>query len=155
MTTIVVFSDTHSMPLPDRLKSVAAESDCVIFLGDGISRLNEVLFSKDLHIVRGNCDFPYSGVKDEEVLNIDGVKIFICHGNAYHVKRDLLSLSLCAKELGCAFAFYGHTHVARVDNCDGVTLICPGSPTCPHSSSASYLYAVAHDGALTYKIVDL
>lgn len=155
MTTILIFSDTHGMPIPQRILSVADESDRVIFLGDGITALGDLLFKKNLHIVLGNGDYPYSGVKREEVLQIDGVKIFICHGNAYHVKTDLLPLALRARELGCSHVFYGHTHAAAIDEYDGVTLICPGSPTCPHGAAATYAYAVAHDGKLTCKIVEV
>lgn len=155
MTTILIFSDTHGLPLPERVKSVSNESDCVVFLGDGISALDDLLFKKNLHMVLGNGDFAYRGVKREEVLDIEGVKILICHGHAYRVKHDLLPLALRAKELGCDYAFYGHTHVAAIDEYDGVTLLCPGSPTCPHSPAASYAYAVAHNGKLTCKIVNL
>lgn len=155
MTTLLIFSDTHGMPLPSTLMSVANESDCVLFLGDGISALGDLLFKKNLRMVLGNGDYPYNGVNREETLDIDGVKIFICHGNKYRVKYDLLPLALRAKELGCSYAFYGHTHTAAVDEYDGVTLICPGSPTCPHGSAATYVYAVAHQGKLTYKIINL
>ncbi len=155
MTTVLVFSDTHGMPVPERVSSVANESDEVIFLGDGIAGLGDLLFKKNLHMVLGNGDYPYHGINTEQVLEIEGVKIFICHGNTYRVKYDLLPLALRAKELGCSYAFYGHTHTAQTDEYDGVTLICPGSPTCPHGSSASYVYAVAHDGDLTFKIVNI
>lgn len=155
MTTVLIFSDTHGMPIPGRIMSVAAESDAVIFLGDGISGLGDLLYKKGLHMVLGNGDYPYPGIKTEQVLELGGIKIFICHGNTYRVKYDLLPLALRAKELGCSYAFYGHTHTAQIDEYDGVTLICPGSPTCPHGSSASYVYAVAHEGKLTCKIVEL
>lgn len=155
MTTLLIFSDTHGMSVPSRILSVGNESDYVVFLGDGISSLGELLFNRNLLTVLGNADYPYKGIKKEEVLDVEGVKILFCHGDAYRVKFDLLPLALHAKELGCQYAFYGHTHTAAVDEYDGVTLICPGSPTCPHGPAATYAYAVAHDGKLTCKIVNL
>ncbi len=155
MTTVLIFSDTHGMPVPRRVSSVAEESDAVIFLGDGITGLGDLMFKKNLHMVLGNGDYPYPGIRTEEVVELDGVKMFICHGHTYRVKYDLLPLALRAKELGCAYAFYGHTHAAQIDEYDGVTLICPGSPTCPHGSAASYVYAVAHAGKFTFKLVNV
>lgn len=100
MNTIVAFSDSHNYPLPDRLVEVANESKFVFFLGDGISALGDLLCHKGFHGVKGNCDnFAF---QDEEVIEIDKVKILITHGDKYHVKRGLLELYLRAQELGCS-----------------------------------------------------
>lgn len=153
MHTILAFSDSHSAPLPQKLLDVASEADSVFFLGDGVRSLDALLFHRDLVAVDGNCDSPCFG--SEKIVEYDGVRILITHGHKYSVKRDLLPLALYSKETGCQAVFYGHTHIARIDEYDGVTLICPGSHCYPVNGNASYAYAVAHNGKLTAKIVDL
>lgn len=153
MTTIVAFSDSHNLPIPDRLSSVANENDYVFFLGDGITSLGDLLFHKNLHAVKGNCD-PY-GFNDEELVEIGTNKILLTHGDKYHVKRDLTSLKFRAQELGCNLVFYGHTHFAQITQSDGITFICPGSLLSPLSGAPSYAYVVLTDGKITAKIVNL
>lgn len=55
MKTITVFSDSHGMPLPNKLLSVANESDLVFFLGDGLSSLGDMALHKGFHAVKGNA----------------------------------------------------------------------------------------------------
>ncbi len=153
MRTILAFSDSHSTRLPQKLVSVANESDYVFFLGDGVGALGDLLFLKNLYAVDGNCDTPCFG--NEKIIEIDGVRILLTHGHKHSVKRDLLPLALYAKEKDCRAVFYGHTHTARIDEYQDVTLICPGSPSFPQYSEASYAYAVAHNGKLTVKIVNI
>lgn len=153
MHTILAFSDSHNAALPQKLLSVAQEADFVFFLGDGSISLDNLLFHKNLIMVDGNCDPPCFG--NERIIETDGVRIMLTHGHIYSVKRDLLPLALHAKEADCQAVFYGHTHAARIDEYDGVTLICSGSPCYPAGGSASYAYAVAHNGKLTVKIVNI
>jgi len=153
MHTILAFSDTHSTPLPRKLKQVAEEADLVFFLGDGVTSLSDFMLHKGFHAVDGNCDPHVFGT--EEIVEVEGLKILLTHGHLYSVKRDLLPLALRAKELGCGAAFYGHTHCARIDEFDGVTLICPGSPCYPFGSAASYAYTVVHERKIISKIVNI
>jgi len=153
MHTIVAFSDAHGAPLPQKLLQVASEADYVLYLGDGINGLGEIMLHKGLHAVSGNCDIPC--FPQEEVLELDGVRMLLTHGHKYNVKRDLLNVALRAKELDCAAVFYGHTHLAAIDDMGGVTLVCPGSPCYTAGAAASYAYAVVHQGKLTVKIVNI
>ena len=83
MKTIVVFSDSHHIPLPKQLENVAHESDYVFFLGDGLSGLGDILFNDGFHAVRGNCD-GYNGFPDEDVVQVENVKFLLTHGHNYH-----------------------------------------------------------------------
>lgn len=153
MNTIVAFSDSHNMPLPSRLTDVANESKYVFFLGDGLGSLGDLMCHKGFHGVNGNCDrYEFC---DEEVVETDGVRILLTHGDKYHVKRGLLELDLRARELGCTLVFYGHTHFAQIDENTGITFVCPGSICSPLSGAPSYAYAVVHNGKFTVKIVNL
>lgn len=141
------------MPLPSRLTDVANESKYVLFLGDGLGSLDDLMCHKGFHAVKGNCDrYEFC---DEEVVEIDGVRILLTHGDRYHVKRGLLELDLRARELGCTLVFYGHTHFAQIDENAGITFVCPGSIYSPLSGAPSYAYTVVHDGKFTVKIVNL
>ena len=153
MKTIVAFSDLHYSAIPDRLKSVALESDYVFFLGDGVSRLGDLLFHKGLVAVKGNCDdcpFPR-----EEIVQVEGVKILATHGDLFGVKRDLLPLTLRANELGCDMVLYGHTHCANTEEFDGLTIINPGAIHSPVTSTPTYCYIVINGNQITHKIVPL
>ena len=153
MTTILAFSDSHIEPLPQKLLAVANETDYILFAGDGAARLGDILFHKHFIGVDGNCDARVFG--KEEIIELDGVRILLTHGDLYSVKRNLLSLELRAQELNCSAVVYGHTHFARIDECRNVTLICPGSIAYPLNGACSYAYIIVHNGKLTAKIVNI
>ncbi|MEG2274813.1 MAG: metallophosphoesterase [Clostridia bacterium] len=153
MKTILAFSDSHNSQIPDRLLSVIEETDYVFFLGDGTASLSDLAFHEGFYAVSGNCDakvFP-----DEEIVDIDGFKMLLTHGDKYNVKRDLLSLSMRAKELNCNVVFYGHTHFAEIDTIDNITFICPGTIADFNASMASYVLATVSQGKFCANIVNL
>ena len=128
MIKIVVLSDTHGYRKGlDEISDVLAENDMIIHLGDT------------------------SG--DEQIIQAEGVKIFACHGHRYSVKTTLARLAEKASGEGCAVALYGHTHTAREDVIDGVTLLNPGCGT--RYGARSYLYLVVNGDKFTYKTVRL
>ena len=59
--------------------------------------------------VKGNCDF-YPEFENEAVAKCNDVKAFYTYGHLYQVNRTRHLLAEQARELGCLFAFYGHTH---------------------------------------------
>ena len=58
------------------------------------------------------------------------------------MKRGLGELCRRAAQLGCVAAFYGHTHLARVDCLGPLTLVNPGSLSWPRGGALPS-YAVA------------
>ena len=129
MKTIIVISDSHgNRQALDGLDGIFSESDYIIHLGDTSADGNYIRsrFPDKTFVINGNCEMFSCGVK-EKVINIEGVKIFACHGHLYSVKTTLARLAKKAKELGCDIALYGHTHDAREDEIDGVTLLNPGT----------------------------
>lgn len=154
MTTITVFSDSHGTPLPTKLTSVAFESNLVFFLGDGILSLGDMLLHKGFHAVKGNCD-PSCGFCDEEVVEVENVRILLTHGDKYRVKNDLTSLYMHARELECNLVLYGHTHFADVQEYAGVTLVNPGAIYSARTGAPSYAYVVVTNGKFVVKIVNL
>lgn len=150
MKTFFIVSDTHGHTAPlEKLKGIMLESDYVIHLGDHASDMRpfERESYKKLYSVKGNCD----GGGQDELLIVDGYKILLTHGDRYGVKSTLYKLLLKAKELGVSAVFYGHTHIAKIEEIDGITFINPGNMQ--SFIEKSYCYAVLHNGVLTAKIV--
>ena len=85
MRTILAFSDSHSARLPQKLVSVANESDYVFFLGDGVNALGDLLFLKNLYAVDGKCDTTC--FDNEKIIEIDGGHILLTDGHKHSVKR--------------------------------------------------------------------
>lgn len=99
--------------------------DVAIHLGDSEFQYDDTELSL-YRRVKGNCDF-YPEFPGEEVVEADGVRAFYTHGHMYNVNTTRMQLAEKAKSLACQFAFYGHTHIARYEEMDGVHVINPGS----------------------------
>lgn len=153
MKTIIAFSDSHNYPLPERLLSVIDESDYVFFLGDGSALLGDLVFHSGFYGVSGNCDANY--LCEEQVVDVEGLKILLTHGDKYNVKENLLKLRLRAEELKCDVVFYGHTHYAEIDRIDNITYVCPGSIANSLNGSPTYVYANVINGKFLAKIVNM
>ena len=104
MKSIIVLSDTHG-------------SDGSMIRSD---------FAGKTYLLNGNCDVPRLG-EDTLTLEIEGVKIFACHGDRLGVKRGTAELARRAAEEGADIALFGHTHRAVEEQKDGVTLFNPGT----------------------------
>jgi putative phosphoesterase len=135
----------------EKLKGIMLESDFIIHLGDHYSDMRpfEKEIYKKLYTVKGNCD----GGGLDEILEVDGYKILLTHGDKYGVKSSLYKLLLRAKELGVNAVFYGHTHIANVEEIDGITFVNPGNMQ--SFIEKSYCYAVLHNGKLIAKTVTI
>ncbi len=130
MTKILVVSDSHGSywRLREAIEN-EPNAKIVFFLGDGerdIEKATEEYPEKFFHKVQGNCDWgsmlPLS-VLDE----IEGKRIYACHGHSHLVKHGTGNLIAAAKQLNCAVALYGHTHTPCAEYADGVLLFNPGS----------------------------
>ena len=84
---------------------------------------------------------------------MEGIKIFYCHGHRYGVKDGREKLAAEAKRRGCGLALYGHTHIAMIDEIDGVMLVNPGSLRYPVGKGGSYCYLVINKDKITPVIV--
>ena len=155
MKKCIIMSDTHgSQKGIDKIKALFAENDYIIHLGDGAGDLKEIFsaYPDKVFQCKGNCDF-ISVYPDEQILEIEQVRILCCHGHQYGVKTLLGVLAQAAKEKGCDVALYGHTHRADICEMDGVTLINPGSLRYSAGEGGSYCYLVVHKDKITPVIV--
>lgn len=155
MKKILIISDTHgNYQGVEKLLPLIAENDYVIHLGDGVRDLGAVWdnYPDKVYLCAGNCDYVPSLPRDGE-LELEGVKIYYCHGHQYGVKTERLSLALEAKRRGCQIALYGHTHLPKISQREGVTLINPGSLRRNVGEGGSYCYLVIHNGKITPVLV--
>lgn len=150
MKSIVVVSDTHgNLSAIEKILPIMQESDYVFCLGDferDIMVYKNKLGDK-IRSVKGNCD----GGGEDLVVDVEGHKILLTHGDRYGVKYSKYKLLLRAKELGVSSVFYGHTHLAEICEEDRTNLINPGCMT--RFGESTYCYAVVHNNKLTATIV--
>jgi len=153
MKTLLVFSDSHNESLPPALYEAAKSADYVLFLGDGIMGLKDFAATDNFLAVKGNCDFIEA--EKEMLLNIEGVNVFMCHGDQYLVKNDLLRLYFAAKEKGASLVLFGHTHDSLDKTADGIRFINPGSISRPRLGHRSYAFITIKDRKILNKIVEV
>lgn len=127
---LLVFSDSHKMPLYMR-EAIQRhkDADAVLFCGDGegdFEQMKMLFPEKAFSGVRGNCDWG-GMLKDVEVLDLGGARIFMTHGHRYNVKMGLYTAVMAAREQKADILLFGHTHEALSDYDDGLYILNPGS----------------------------
>lgn len=144
MKKILVFADSHGSTANMRKIVKAENPDMIIHLGDYYSdaqALEERFPDIPLEAVKGNCDSELRPT--EKLLEIEGKKIFICHGHNYRVKSGLLELEYAALEKGADAVFFGHTHRPFYDFDGRLHMMNPGSigaPRYPDTYSYGLLF---------------
>lgn len=127
---ILVFSDSHGSTY--RMRDAIMnhpEADMIIHLGDGerdIEAVSDVIGSRKVVQVCGNCDF-YSQLPVNEIVTVNGAKIFCSHGHSELVKHGIGAFISKAKSINACIALYGHTHESVTDYVDGLYIMNPGS----------------------------
>lgn len=127
---IFIFGDTHNhlyeIPYIRNIK----DYDYFIYLGDGYEQVEKWALNKELGskfiAVPGNCDFV-QGVSRQKIFEIEGMKIFITHGDMYEVKSGYDKIFERAKSLEIDIAMFGHTHYAENKVIRGIRFFNPGS----------------------------
>lgn len=155
MTKIIVISDSHgNLKNIESITPLVQENDMLIHLGDGAGDIRQIWreYPDKVYQCAGNCDF-FSPLPLEDVVEVEGVRIFFCHGHTRRVKSTLAELASETKRRNCDIALYGHTHIAKITEIDGVTLINPGSLRYPIGQGGSYCYLVVHGKKVTPVIV--
>ncbi len=129
----LVISDSHGATgiLRDLLVLVEQQGkpDALIYCGDGIyDVLPYRQYSLRFWAVRGNCDLSAPrDIPAERQERLQGVQVFIAHGNGYHAKRGPQTLCYRAQELGAQVVCYGHSHRPLNEWLQGVLMLNPGA----------------------------
>ena len=126
----LVFSDSHGMRTDLEQVLFSEKADAVIFLGDGLSDIEEVMHwfpGMGLVSVRGNCDFSRPFVTGERTVVTDGCTVIVTHGHAWGVKDGLYELEAHGRDCRATAVLYGHTHTKDLHMSDGMLVLNPGS----------------------------
>lgn len=157
---IVVISDSHGNTR-NFMKIIRTHPDaaCYVHLGDGEADISELEMQrpdimKKLAFVGGNCDL---GMHERtKITELDGVRIFLAHGDNYSVKTDKTVIAAAALENNCTAAFFGHSHIRFCEEINGVFLLNPGSCDMQHDGTRpSYAVVTTENGKLRAEIFDL
>lgn len=157
---IIAFSDSHGdrLALKKVIDKTKDTGKIFIHLGDG-ERETELMRAQypslDIRHVAGNCDYG-SASPDYDIIYAGGVKIFACHGHKYKIKYGTDYLVMAALENGCSAALFGHTHCRFEGYVQGITLLNPGSCSCPRDGTRpSYGYMDITPAGIATGIVEL
>lgn len=132
-----VIADTHTTlknveKLKAFLENVMNDVDIIIHAGDIKSEeALEVLKNfKNIVIVRGNNDNEgeLANLKDKEILNLEGYKIGVTHGDGpYKATLDNALQKFEGEEID--ILIFGHSHKSYVDTQGNTLILNPGSPS--------------------------
>ena len=129
MKKIFVFSDSHGSTA-DMLRLVREGApDMVLHLGDyerDCDELRRAFPGLEIRGVRGNCDVRSAGPSLVR-FNVEGVRVFACHGHEYRVKSGYQTICYAALEAEADLVLFGHTHIPYRDRAFGLELLNPGS----------------------------
>ena len=108
----LVFSDSHGRW--EYMKQAVEEQkpDGVIHLGDvcrDMGRLVQMFPDLPVEMVRGNCDGSIDVPAEREIF-LGGKRLWLLHGDAYHVKFGTGMLVSEAQARGVDAVLFGHTH---------------------------------------------
>ncbi|KKM08994.1 hypothetical protein SY88_21345 [Clostridiales bacterium PH28_bin88] len=135
---LIVISDTHrDLSSARRAFRQAGSIDLLIHAGDHYADAVQLGQETGLPVkgVTGNCDWCLGG-PGEEVMEIEGVRVFLTHGHRYGVKGGTDLLLRRVQELDIALVIYGHTHVPENTVSNGIRLFNPGSVSRPRFGKA-------------------
>lgn len=137
---LLVLSDSHGR-IERCVEVIERERpQMLLHLGDLVrdaERLSQLFPQIPLRAVRGNGDFS-SGAPERSVVEVEGVKLFLCHGHTLGVRQGTDLLLRTALARGVQMALFGHTHRGLCELREGVWILNPGSLTEPRGCPPSY-----------------
>ena len=144
MKKIVLVSDTHGKTANLRtLMKRTRQADMLLHMGDVEGDEEEIrsFAGCPVYFVRGNCD-SFSRLPEEELLPLEGHRIFMTHGHRYSVSSTLAHLDDAARERDADIVLYGHTHVPEYVMIGERHFVNPGSLSRPRQEGHRPSYAI-------------
>lgn len=128
---ILIFSDSHRDFLNMRsvIDAIGGSLDFTFHLGDHFSDAEALKYAYPdirLHSVRGNCDYA-PDAPNEELIVVDGYKVFLTHGHLYNVKSTYSNIITAAKARNADVCLFGHTHLPDIFYVNKTLFLNPGS----------------------------
>lgn len=121
--------------------------ETVFHLGDGLRDLDALRQEITMEVISvpGNMDYaPETPL--ERIHAAEGLRFFLSHGHSLDVHHTTYHLRRRAREEGCQVALYGHTHVARKQDEEGILLVNPGSVSRPKGQARASLAVIDTNG---------
>lgn len=122
---VLVLSDSHGNLKNLEFAIKNFPHDMIFFLGDGYKDF-KAFSDEEIYAVKGNCDF-FVPAEEEEILEIEGNKIMLCHGHLFGVKYTMSEIAKKAQKENLKLVCFGHTHKFLNMEIDGCTFLNPGS----------------------------
>lgn len=151
MKKIVIMSDNHGdQSMIDYVKEQEQGADYFIHCGD--SEAYDIRVLEGFICVKGNNDWSLDLPK-EACLNVEGVPIFITHGQYFgYFNRELAMNDLLTRH-HCRVLISGHTHMPMFEKDGDFYYINPGSTTLPRGGSdRSYGVLLIDNGKLDFRL---
>ena len=153
-STVGVISDTHGV-VSDAALAALAGCETIVHAGDvGDGWVLELLEAvAPVTVVRGNDDYGVLRYRLPEIANVElgGVRFLVAH------KLEHLVGAADPVRAGARVVVSGHTHVATVEEREGVLYVNPGSASRPKTGGVATVVVVSIDagGAISGRIVPL
>jgi len=156
---IGIISDTHvpdrANTLPKKVVDEFSNVDLIVHCGDITSPqvLNELKDLSKVVAVKGNMD--YLELPRKEILDINGIKIGIIHGDIVYPRGDTLKLKYLGLEMGVDILISGHTHTPLIEKQKDILILNPGSPTTPRCPIKSIMKLEIEDKKVNANLIPI
>jgi putative phosphoesterase len=126
---ILIMSDSHgNVPLTLQACDMAGTFDALFHLGDGGDDAGILAHALEVEVIQvaGNCDIGSASPR-ELLLECEGKKLLLLHGDTCGVKSGLGILEKRAREAEADAVLFGHTHRATITTLSGILAVNPGT----------------------------
>ncbi len=158
---IGLISDTH---IPDRAKQIPKkvidtfkDVDLILHAGDltSLEVIDELEKIAPTIAIQGNMD-RVAGIKlpNAKVIEIEGLKIGIAHGEVYP-RADTQQLLYLAKQLDVDILITGHSHQPQIEQIEDVLLLNPGSPVVPRLADRTVMLLEINNKDVDVEVVKI
>ena len=142
---IIVVSDNHGeQGILQQIRNRHRDGLKFIHLGDSEFAHDDKELEGYL-TVTGNVDHDASFAKDD-VLTIEDLTLYFSHGHLHHIGQSRYELAIDARAHNAQIALYGHSHVRKFEEIDGVFVINPGSITQSRGEDPESYLVIECDG---------
>ena len=142
MVKILAVSDSHGEKdiLNDLALRYTNQVDHFVHCGDSELSSSHLIWGI-MSTVMGNCDYDYQ-MNDEYRFQADNRTVLVVHGHRHAVRNSVAELKREAKLAAASLVFYGHTHIAKAEQEDGILFINPGSISQPRGTLMEKTYCI-------------
>ena len=152
MMPIVVVSDTHSRnEILDILEERYKDAYAFIHCGD---LEDDPRYYPRWLIVRGNNDY-FGKFREDLRIKVGSHRIYVTHSHRCSYLYREKNLERLAQEYGCDIVCYGHTHISKITNQNGILMVNPGSCWLPRAGKEpSYALINIEGSRVEAKIIE-